>query len=91
MSRQITLTVAQIQSLALKTLGFTDDYEVRLRAPYDESTEIEFDIYHVRIGIDHDGHWCAYSKDKNGDADHLLNEGPVPRLGRRSDGERYPA
>jgi hypothetical protein len=78
-SRQITLSVAQIQSLALKTLGFAPDKEVWITAPYDDSTEIEFDIYHVRVGIDHDGIWRAYAL-KDGDAEMLLSRGDMPRF-----------
>lgn len=85
--RTFTLSVAQIQTLALKTMGFKEDHEVIVRAPYIDSTEIEFDIFHVRVGIDHDGHWHVCSR-----VDGLtLGEGSMPRLGvRRPDGEPYP-
>lgn len=89
MSRVLTLSVAQIQSLALKTMGFRNDHEVSVRAPYDDSNEIEFDIYHVRVGIDHNGDWRAYAL-MDGDAGRMLSHGKVPELGRRSDGEPYP-
>lgn len=89
--RSFTLSIAQIHSLALKTMGFAPDHEVTIRAPYDDSTEIEFDIYHVRIGIDNDGTWGAYSRDDHGNADVRLSKGKMPSLGvRRPDGEPYP-
>lgn len=78
--RQITLSVAQIQSLALKTMGFRPDLEVKVRAPYDDSTHVECDVYHVRNGIDHDGAWQSWGIDADGDATELLDKGIMPKF-----------
>ena len=60
--RSMTVTQAQAQSLALKTLGFTGEYEVRLEHD-PETGDIEFDIYHVRVRIDPYGAWEAFTKE----------------------------
>ena len=70
---KMTVTVDQIQSMALKTLGFRGEHGVRLE--YDNELGIvSFDIYHVRIEIEDDGSWRAFAKESG----ETLSTGRVP-------------
>lgn len=80
MPRQITLSVSQIQSLALKTMGYRPDMEVPIYAPYDDSMEITADVINVRLGIDYDGEWRVHSLDRRRDSDYLLDQGVMPKF-----------
>jgi hypothetical protein len=77
-ARKITLTVAQIQSLALKTMGHRPDLDVSIVAPYEDSMEIEFELLHVRVGINDDGHWRVWAE--HGDEALSLSNGEMPRF-----------
>lgn len=59
MARRITLSVAQLQTLAQRTEGFHPGKEVTLFQPYPETTDVGIDVYHVRTMVEHDGRWFA--------------------------------
>lgn len=85
----VTLSIAQLQTLALKTMGFREDHEVTITKSLEDGN-VTLDIFHVRVVIEYDGSWGAYSRDIDGDSEHLLGKGVMPRLGMCSDGEPYP-
>lgn len=60
-------------------MGYRDDAEICVKAPYSDTSEIEFDVYNLRVGIDPDGHWRVYGL-KDGDATELLDGGDMPRF-----------
>jgi hypothetical protein len=81
--RRFTLSVAQIQSLALKTMGFRPDHEVTIVQPWDDSMDVQVDIFNVQVEVAYSGTWGVYAhaseNDPNGH-DLKLNEGEMPRF-----------
>lgn len=86
----LTLTVAQLQTAAFKTLGFQGDMEVSLVRNDTSDTEIEMDVYHVRNVIDSDGNYEVWALNSDRQAVTCLAQERAPNLGRRSAGAPYP-
>lgn len=77
--RSLTISVAQLQSLALRTRGFNPGLEIRLVQPYEDTNETRVDVYHVRSLVEYDGSWSAWPILPDGETgDEQLASGTTP-------------